>query len=121
MEWAGADEPTDLGGAASWWEAGQVLPLAGAGAPEIAEYAVAEFATALGLTTDSGRRLIGHALELAYRLPGLWGLVQEGRVPVWRARRSPTPPRVCRRRGRGSWTVRSPPWSGGCRSPSSTR
>ncbi|MEZ5093869.1 hypothetical protein [Nocardioides sp.] len=41
-------EPTDLGGAASWWEAGHVLPLAGAGAPEIAEFAVAEFATALG-------------------------------------------------------------------------
>ena len=80
-------EPTDLGEAASWWEAGQVLPLAGAGAPEVCEFAVAEFATALGLTTDSGRRLIGHALELAHRLPRLWELVQEGRVPVWRARR----------------------------------
>ena len=73
VEWASMHEPTHLAESASWWEAGHVLPLAGAGAPEIGEYAVAEFATALGLTTDAGRRLIGHALELAYRLPSCGG------------------------------------------------
>ncbi len=87
VEWAALHEPTDLGDAASWWLAGEAIPLAGDGTPEVAAWAVAEFAAAVGLTTDSGRRLIGHALELAWRLPTLWEQVQEGRVPAWRARR----------------------------------
>ena len=87
MEWAAIHEPTDLGDAASWWLAGEAIPLAGDGCPEIAGWAVAEFAAAVGMTTDSGRRLIGQALELAWRLPTLWEQVQEGRVPAWRARR----------------------------------
>ena len=62
VEWAALHEPTDTGDAAYWWESGNVVPLAGVGAPDIAEFAVAEFATALGLTTDSGRRLVGRAL-----------------------------------------------------------
>ncbi len=62
-----------------------MVPLAGEGAPEIGEYAIAEFATALGVTTDAGRRLIGHGLEIAWRLPQLWKAVQAGRVPAWRA------------------------------------
>ncbi len=62
-----------------------MVPLAGEGAPEIGEYAIAEFATALGVTTEAGRRLIGHGLEIAYRLPELWNAVQAGRVPAWRA------------------------------------
>ncbi|MCA9556578.1 MAG: DUF222 domain-containing protein, partial [Myxococcales bacterium] len=85
VEWAALHEPTDTGDAAYWWEAGNQIPLAGQGAPEIGEYAVAEFATALGLTTDAGRRLIGRALELCYRLPELWKQMQAGRVPAWRA------------------------------------
>ncbi len=86
VEWAAMHEPVDgVGGV--WWQGGNAIPLAGEGAPPIGEYAIGEFATAVGLTTDAGRRLIGHALELAWRLPALWALVQEGRVPVWRARR----------------------------------
>ncbi len=87
VEWAALHEPTDLGDAASWWLAGEAIPLAGDGCPEIAGWAVAEFAAAVGLTTDAGRRLIGQGLELAWRLPTLWEQVQEGRVPAWRARR----------------------------------
>ncbi len=87
VEWAAMHEPTGGGNAAYWWEAGQPIPLAGEGAPEIAEYAVAEFAAAVGLTTDAGRRLVGQALELSWRLPTLWEQVQEGRLPSWRARR----------------------------------
>ncbi len=86
VEWASMHEPT-VGDVAFWWESGTAIPLAGAGAPEIAEFAVAEFAAAVGLTSDAGRRLIGHGLELCHRLPRLWGQVQAGRVPVWRARR----------------------------------
>ena len=85
VEWAALHEPTGTGDAAYWWEAGHLVPLAGAGAPEIGEYAIAEFATALGVTTEAGRRLIGHGLEIAWRLPQLWKAVQAGRVPAWRA------------------------------------
>ncbi len=87
VAWASMHEPVEGADAAVWWQGGNALPLAGDGVPEVAEFAVAEFATAVGLSTDAGRRLVGHALELAWRLPQLWALVQQGRVPVWRARR----------------------------------
>ena len=45
------------------------IPIAGQGCPLIAEFAVAEFATALGLSAAAGRNLVGQALELAHRLP----------------------------------------------------
>jgi hypothetical protein len=63
-----------------------VTPLAGPGAPLVAEFAPADLAAALDLPLDAGRQLIGDALELTYRLPGLWSLVVSGVVPVWRAR-----------------------------------
>ena len=85
VEWAALHEPTGTGDSAYWWEAGHMVPLAGEGASEIGEYAIAEFATALGVTTQSGRRFIGHALEIAWRLPKLWAQLQAGRVPAWRA------------------------------------
>ncbi|MEZ5094970.1 MAG: hypothetical protein R2731_01830 [Nocardioides sp.] len=70
VEWAALHEPTGADDPAYWWEAGHAVPLAGAGAPEICEYAVAELAAALGVSTDACRRVLGHALELCYRLPG---------------------------------------------------
>jgi hypothetical protein len=63
-----------------------VVPLAGPGAPWVAEFAPADLAAALGLSLDQAKALIGDALETHYRLPRLWDLVQDGRVPVWRAR-----------------------------------
>ncbi|HEY3016208.1 MAG TPA: HNH endonuclease signature motif containing protein [Nocardioides sp.] len=48
---------------------------------------MAELAAVLGLTTEAGRRLVGHALELRHRLPRLWGRVQAVELPAWRARR----------------------------------
>ncbi len=63
-----------------------VLPLAGPGAPWVAEFAPVDLAAALGISHHSGRQLIGDALELAHRLPRLWDLARDGRVPVWRAR-----------------------------------
>ena len=50
----------------------QGMPLAGEGAPLVAEFAVTEFAAAIGLSTDAGKRYVGHALELRYRLPRVW-------------------------------------------------
>src|SRR4051794_13954733 len=63
------------------------LPIAGQGAPLVSEFAVAEFASALGLSAGAGRNLVGQALELAHRLPKLWARVQAGSLAPWRARR----------------------------------
>ncbi|WP_460819632.1 HNH endonuclease signature motif containing protein [Nocardioides korecus] len=62
------------------------LAVAGDGAPLVAEFAIPELAAALGLSTDSGRSLIGRALEVKHRLPRLWVRVVAGQVPVWRAK-----------------------------------
>ncbi|NPC95186.1 HNH endonuclease signature motif containing protein [Nocardioides sp. zg-DK7169] len=63
------------------------VPLAGEGAPLVAEFAPMEFGAALGMSTDSARALVGDALELAHRLKRTWKLVRAGRVPLWKARR----------------------------------
>ncbi len=61
-------------------------PLAGPGAPWVAEFAPADLGAALSISLDAARSLVGDALELAHRLPRLWDLVRELRVPAWRAR-----------------------------------
>ena len=63
------------------------LAIAGDGCPLIAEFAVPEFAAAVGLGTEAGKGFLGEALELAYRLPRLWRRVQGGDLPAWKARR----------------------------------
>src|ERR1700754_931556 len=44
------------------------MPVAGEGAPLVAEFAITEFAAAIGVSTDSGKRYVGDALELCHRL-----------------------------------------------------
>src|SRR5699024_6026964 len=61
-------------------------PIAGEGAPLVAEFCFAELGSVLGISTVAAKRLVGQALELRHRLPRLWALVQAGRVPAWRAR-----------------------------------
>ena len=90
LEWARLHPcPTDQT-PAHWGEAdvhGEgLVPLAGLGAPWVAEFAPADLAAALGISHDAGRQLVADALELAHRLPRLWDLVRAGQVPVWRAR-----------------------------------
>src|SRR3954468_158545 len=63
------------------------LALAGPGAPLVAEFAVAELAVALRVTTDAGRAFLGLAMELRYRLPRLWKRVTAGDLAPWRARK----------------------------------
>ncbi len=53
-----------------------VCPLAGVGAPWVAEFAPAELGAALGIGVEAAKQLLGDALELAHRLPRLWALVQ---------------------------------------------
>ncbi len=89
VTWAEQHPPESIECAATWIAGGgdTGLPLAGSGAPLVAEFCLAEFAAATGRSTDSGRVYLAHALELKYRLPRLWARVQSGRLPVWRARR----------------------------------
>jgi len=64
--WAALHEVTDLEEAATWWAGrGQDtgIPIAGEGAPLVSEFAVAGFATALGMSAGSGRNLMAQALE----------------------------------------------------------
>ncbi|MEO5652805.1 MAG: DUF222 domain-containing protein, partial [Marmoricola sp.] len=63
-----------------------LCPLAGVGAPWVAEFAPADFGAALSISVDAAKQLLGDALELAHRLPRLWALVQDLAVPAWRAR-----------------------------------
>ena len=79
-------ESTDLRAATTRGHEGS-LPIAGDGAPLVAEFAIPEFAAAVGMSTGSGQRFVGQAVELAYRLPRHWARVQSGDLPAWRARR----------------------------------
>src|SRR6188472_4590469 len=53
-----------------WHES--ALPLGGQGCPEVAEFAIVEFAAALGRSTESGRRYLSTAVEGFYRLTSCW-------------------------------------------------
>src|SRR6188768_1700345 len=63
------------------------VPVAGPGAPLVAEFCVAEFAAAVGLPTETGKAYLGEALELRHRLPKTWARVGSGDLAAWRARR----------------------------------
>lgn len=68
-----------------WCE--QLMPMGGEGAPEVAEFAVAELAAALGMSTDAGRAYLSRVVEIRYRLRRVWGRVVAGDLPAWRAGR----------------------------------
>jgi hypothetical protein len=86
--WADLHPPESIHDAASFTVPGceHEEPIAGEGAPLVAEFCVAELGTTLGITTTAAKKLIGHALELRHRLPRLWAQVHAGAVPAWRAR-----------------------------------
>jgi hypothetical protein len=86
--WADLHPPESIHDAAAFTVPGceHEEPIAGEGAPLVAEFCVAELGTTLGITTTAAKRLIGHALELRHRLPRLWAQVHAGQVPAWRAR-----------------------------------
>ena len=54
----------------------------------VAERAVEELAAALNISYGSGCGLVAQALELRYRLPRLWALVQDGSLQAWKARKT---------------------------------
>jgi hypothetical protein len=71
------------------------VPLAGEGAPLVAEFCIAELAAGLGRTTYWGREIVADGLEVKYRLPRLFARVcnagepvaKPSGLPVWQARR----------------------------------
>jgi hypothetical protein len=89
-EWAVAHPAPSGDEVAGWGEVDLYgegfLPLAGEGAPLVAEFAPCALAAELGWSTDAAKRLMGDALELASRLPATWRLVRELVVPVHLAR-----------------------------------
>ncbi len=60
----------------------RAIAIAGAGTPEVAEFAVMELAAALRLSHEAALALVGDVLDLAHRLPRTWALVRELRVPA---------------------------------------
>jgi hypothetical protein len=86
--WADLHPPESIHDAASFTVPGceHEEPIAGEGAPLVAEFCVAELGGVLGISTTAAKKLIGHALELRHRLPRLWTQVHAGQVPAWRAR-----------------------------------
>ncbi|ABL82721.1 HNH endonuclease signature motif containing protein [Nocardioides sp. JS614] len=87
VEWAIAHPITSVADIATVEGTEGEVAIAGTGAPLVAEFCVADFAAAIGITTDAGRAYLGDAVEVCYRLPRLWAQVMGGRVPVWKARR----------------------------------
>ncbi|MBD3915828.1 HNH endonuclease signature motif containing protein [Nocardioides hwasunensis] len=76
-----ADSPAAPGSKAALFGE-QAIPIAGPGTPLVAEFAVHELAAALDLSHEATLALLGDVLDLAHRLPRLWALVRQLRVPV---------------------------------------
>jgi len=92
VDWAAMHSVDSIHDAATLWAPRlgfeeDAVPVAGPGAPLVAEFSVAEFAAAAGLPTEVGRLFLGEALELRYRLPRVWKRAVAGELPAWRARR----------------------------------
>ena len=90
VEWAAMHSTDSLADSAMTWDAGfgqSDIPVAGPGAPLVAEFCVPEFAAAVGLSSDAGGSFLGEALELRHRLPRVWRRVVRGDLVAWKARR----------------------------------
>ena len=60
--------------------------IGGAGTPVVCEFAAAELAGRLGVSTISAGMLMADGLDIVHRLPQLWARVEAGRVRVYLAR-----------------------------------
>jgi hypothetical protein len=90
LAWAHLHPVDGLEDAATWMAGRGVdtgIPLGGQGCPLVSEFAVAELASALGISAESGRNLVAQVLELFHRLPRVWARVRDGSLAAWRARR----------------------------------
>jgi hypothetical protein len=83
VRWAAMHSEDSMVGPVDEWHE-SCLPLGGEGCPEITEFAVIEFAAAMGRSTESGRRYLSHAVEGHYRLPRCWARLEARELPAWR-------------------------------------
>src|SRR3954465_2561044 len=81
--WAAMHSADSLVGPVDEWHE-HSLPLGGEGCPEVAEFAVVEFAAALGKTTQAGRLYLSKAVEARYRLNRCWKRLEAGVLPAWK-------------------------------------
>ncbi len=81
--WAAMHSGDSLVGPLDEWHE-SCLPLGGQGCPEVAEFAVVEFAAAMGRSTDSGRRYLSQAVEGYYRLTSCWARLDAGELQAWK-------------------------------------
>src|SRR4051794_886602 len=85
-------DPDDAAG----WPAGgtppgskpERAPLAGPGTPLVAEYTVEALGAVLHQPYRTTLSLVADAVELCFRLPRLWALVQDGSLQTWKARQA---------------------------------
>jgi len=85
VDWAAMHSTDSIDDAACFGDT--PVPVAGPGAPLIAEFSIHEFASAIGLPTEVGKTYVGEAVELRHRLPRMWRRVERGDLQAWRARR----------------------------------
>ena len=65
-----------------WHE--KALPIGGEGCPEVAEFAIVEWAAALGMSPDAARGYLSKVAEGHYRLPQCWKRFQAKTLVDWR-------------------------------------
>src|SRR4051794_16513342 len=81
--WAAMHSLASLVGPVDSWHQ-KALPLGGEGCPEVAEFAVTEFAAALGKSTPAGRHFLAQVVEARYRLTDCWKRLDAGQLPAWK-------------------------------------
>jgi hypothetical protein len=86
VEWAAMHSVDSLDEAATVPGTDRSLPIAGQGAPLVAEFAIVELAPALGRSADSARLWLGTTLEIRHRLPRVWRRLLAGPLEPWKAR-----------------------------------
>jgi Domain of unknown function (DUF222) len=64
----------------------RLAPTGGDGAPEIDEFAVDEYAAAIGVTRGSAHGHLAVAMDLRHRLPQTYAALGRGEIAMWRAR-----------------------------------
>ncbi|GAA4079591.1 hypothetical protein GCM10023066_07980 [Nocardioides kongjuensis] len=89
VEWAGDHIVSGPQGAATITEGylDTGVPIAGAGAPLVSEFALMELVAVLGRTPDGGKAYVGRVIECAWRLPNVYDAVIAGKLAPWRAER----------------------------------
>ena len=81
------DDPRLVVGAQCGPHGETLVDVASDGTPGVAEFAVLELATRLGIGRGSAMQLLCDALDLRHRMPGIWRLLDAGKLPVWQARK----------------------------------